>query len=954
MRCFILRGLLFFCCLVCLPAFSEQTQTIRVGVVPLSSRRLQGSGNEARDELVAALNRHHFDKKLNLSLEAVALDASAGKRAIVEGRSKKCEFVLYMQVEALQKSNVLAKDSKASPGKSEVDMAMLEYQLRRASDGSPYSLGIVKSDGSESATDALLDAVSRIPNKLAADFKNSPPNAERETKSERAGLQADSEPEETTASCARLAENIPHAEALREACRYAVLQPVKMPNVVCEEETSRFVGHNHLPTDLITSTIRYVDGEESFSNLKRNGRPAPAAMWNAAGLWSSGQLEGDLRAIFHPSNHAAFNFSGENKIGARGAWVFTYRIARQYEPLWQLRSEDQLAAPPYEGELWIDQKSGAVMRFRSTTNDLPAGFPIRQTEILTEYEDVVFPDGKGFDLPSKSTVTTRFKQEALIRNVVEFRDCRKFRAVAHMLTELSAGTPGAERFIQQTTAQIEAEKEENETIYAILRDEAVREDEARTTYEERQQLRAATGEAFWKLAQLQKELEKTSAGARAMRPPSSFELTASADGTGTFRVNVHLVPVSVVVRDSKGHPVGDLKQENFKILDNRKPQDIVTFTMEKNAAAESAKEPAKTGVVEAAAHKSDKPGAPAYVAYLFDDVHISNEDMGKTKAAAERHLKVLSPNERVALYTVSGDVSVDFTADRDKLQAGLKKLRSHSSTSAFECPQLSYYTADLIVNQADPDALQLEVDRAMACNENGAGISAQAPPNLGPAGGRVSAQGAVSQGARQLVMAQAIDVVARGKLESDRTLAVLNDVMNRTAGMPGQRNVVLLSSGFMTVTRGQEQASMYLIEHALKTGVVFNSLDVQGLHELDLESSRIGADPSKAAQLSSNDSFAASGVMADLAYGTGGVYFHNNNDMEEGLRRTADPPQYFYLLGFSPQLLDGKFHKLRIGINGGEKLTVQARSGYYALKPVSNPSASNKGNAKPGGPLVVF
>jgi VWFA-related protein len=938
---------------VCLPAFSQQTQTIRIGVVPLTSRRQQGSGNEARDELVAALNRHQFDRKLNLAVQAVALDASAGKRAIAEGRSRKCEFVLYMQVQALQKSNVSGKDAKASPEKSEVDMAMLEYQLRRISDGSPYSLGIVKSEGSESATDALLDAVSRIPNKLAADFKNSPPDAERETKSGQAGLQADSEPEETAASCARLAENIPHAEALREACRYAVLQPVKMPNVICEQETSRFVGHNHLPTDLITSTIRFVDGEESFSNLKRNGRPAPAAMWNAAGLWSSGQLEGDLRAIFHPSNHARFEFSGETKIGTRSAWVFTYQIARQYEPLWQLRSEDQLAAPPYEGELWIDQKSGAVERFRSTTNDLPPGFPIRQTEILTDYENVLFPDGTGFNLPSKSTITTRFKQEAPIRNVVEFRDCRKFRAVAHMLTELPAGTPGAERFIQQTTAQIEAEKEENETIYAILRDEGVREDEARTTSEERQQLRAATGEAFWKLAQLQKELEKTSAGARAMRPPSSFELTTSANGTGTYRVNVHLVPVSVVVRDSKGHPVGDLKQENFQILDNRKPQDIVTFTMEKNAGAESAKTPAAAPATSGV-QKPEKAGTPAYVAYLFDDIHISNEDMGKTKGATERHLKVLTPNERVAIYTVSGDVSIYFTADRDKLQAGLKKLRSHSGTSAFECPQLSYYTADLIVNQADPDALQLEVDRAMACNENGAGISAQAPPNLGPAGGRVSPQGAVSQGARQLVMAHAVDVVARGKLESDRTLAVLNDVMNRTAGMPGQRNVVLLSSGFMTVTRGQEQASMYLIEHALKTGVIFNSLDVQGLHALDLESSRIGADPSKAAQLSSNDSFAASGVMADLAYGTGGVYFHNNNDMEEGLRRTADPPQYFYLLGFSPQLLDGKFHKLKIGIKGGEKLTVQARSGYYALKSAPNQPASNKGNAKPSGPLVVF
>ena len=76
-------------------------------------------------------------------------------------------------------------------------------------------------------------------------------------------------------------------------------------------------------------------------------------------------------------------------------------------------------------------------------------------------------------------------------------------------------------------------------------------------------------------------------------------------------------------------------------------------------------------------------------------------------------------------------------------------------------------------------------------------------------------------------------------------------------------------------------------------------------------------------------------VLADLAYGTGGTFFHNNNDMNEGFRRTADAPEYVYVLGFSPQKLDGKFHKLKVKLKGPERLNVQARQGYYALKPVS-------------------
>ncbi|MGA9977895.1 MAG: hypothetical protein WBQ08_04615 [Candidatus Sulfotelmatobacter sp.] len=72
-----------------------------------------------------------------------------------------------------------------------------------------------------------------------------------------------------------------------------------------------------------------------------------------------------------------------------------------------------------------------------------------------------------------------------------------------------------------------------------------------------------------------------------------------------------------------------------------------------------------------------------------------------------------------------------------------------------------------------------------------------------------------------------------------------------------------------------------------------------------------------------------------LAYGTGGTLFHNNNDLDEGLRRTADVPEYVYVLGFSPQRLDGKFHKLKVRLNGPGKLTVQARQGYYAFNPTS-------------------
>ncbi len=75
-------------------------------------------------------------------------------------------------------------------------------------------------------------------------------------------------------------------------------------------------------------------------------------------------------------------------------------------------------------------------------------------------------------------------------------------------------------------------------------------------------------------------------------------------------------------------------------------------------------------------------------------------------------------------------------------------------------------------------------------------------------------------------------------------------------------------------------------------------------------------------------------MLEELADGTGGIFFHNNNDIDEGFKRVAASPEYSYTLAFSPHdvKFDGRFHKLKVEVNDGSNLTVQARKGYYAPK----------------------
>jgi hypothetical protein len=167
--------------------------------------------------------------------------------------------------------------------------------------------------------------------------------------------------------------------------------------------------------------------------------------------------------------------------------------------------------------------------------------------------------------------------------------------------------------------------------------------------------------------------------------------------------------------------------------------------------------------------------------------------------------------------------------------------------------------------------------------------------------------------------------------------------------LPGQRTLVLASPGFLLVETRLEEST--IIDRAIHANVTINSLDVRGLATETPDLSKPPIQLAGGANASAYFSYrermeheifeAQSDVLAELADGTGGAFYHNNNDLDEGFRRVAGAPEYTYVLGFSPQNLrfDGSLHALKVALHNHASLDVEARRNYSAPRSIADPAA---------------
>ena len=399
------------------------------------------------------------------------------------------------------------------------------------------------------------------------------------------------------------------------------------------------------------------------------------------------------------------------------------------------------------------------------------------------------------------------------------------------------------------------------------------------------------------------------------------------DEVPTIQLNVNKILIPVVVRDKNGRVVDDLKLGDFQVFDNDKPHPISGIAIEKHEPPQSnAPGTSENNQPSAPAAQAARPSPQRFIVLLFDDLHLSNENMAQAKAAAAKVLsETLVGRDIGAVISLSQKTNSGLTRDRKRMLDAIESLQPHAVYKADEtqCPNIDYYQADLIENKHDATAFQDAVRKVFNCE-----------PGLDPRYNENVAENEASSTARR--------ILSLGRQDVQTTYASIAAFVRSMTRLPGERIMILVSPGFLRLEQDSLTAESRLMNLAAEADVTISALDARGLYTTNIaaneKSPALGG-----SSLQQNSEYRSSALtqsedpLAELADGTGGTFFHNSNDLGTGLKTLAEVPEVVYVLELSADQSkqDGSYHSLKIKVTR-EGMQIQARRGYYIPKPGKN------------------
>jgi VWFA-related protein len=377
-------------------------------------------------------------------------------------------------------------------------------------------------------------------------------------------------------------------------------------------------------------------------------------------------------------------------------------------------------------------------------------------------------------------------------------------------------------------------------------------------------------------------------------------------GAFRFKVETEIVLVNAVARDKQGKPITDLKAEDFTLLEDGKPQHIVSFDYENLDTAPLAPAGPSQAVTEAPVHPiltakdADKELSNKRVmVFFFDLSSMQPDEIQRSVEAARKYVQTrMTAADTIAIVSLASSLRLDqdFTGDRARLLHVLNRF-SHAE---------------------------------------GQGMSSGATGD--------------ADGIEESGNAYTPDETEYNQFNTDRKLEALQSVCQVLAKFNQKKSLIYFSGG-VTQTGAENQSALRAATNtAVKANVAIYTMDSRGLTAAPPGGSAQSASlrgtamySGAAVQNQLDQNFASQETLSTLAGDTGGKAFLDTNDLGQVFDRVQKDTSVYYVLGYKSTnpLRDGHYRRIQLKLNR-PGLNLEYRKGYYAPKDFKHFNAEDK------------
>jgi VWFA-related protein len=426
-------------------------------------------------------------------------------------------------------------------------------------------------------------------------------------------------------------------------------------------------------------------------------------------------------------------------------------------------------------------------------------------------------------------------------------------------------------------------------------------------------------------------------------PAQASGAQAGQQKTPVLKVKSRLVIVNVVARDKDGHVVTDLEANDFRLIEDGRPQKISVFAFQHPGGGAPITDSGPALPSNVFTNKPKFQPASALNIVLIDALNTTFLNQAYVRVEMVKFLEKLPPGQPIAIFAMGRKLRLlqDFTTDLTQLKKVIQTIKGEGSpvlmspTGTAEVPMTLQGIADQIAADFAPQLraqIQDFADQAVSdlsdlrVNYSLAALSALARMLAGYPGRKNLFW--LSESVPFGIFPDAKVGLRSIKNQADDSRAQMSaeSAPNIRNGAAHQREYVdqlALLSNLMA----DAQVSVYPIDaRGLVGGAFFNvgnNVSGQG---------QSGGLMMKMEGQQAEELFQAHYNMRDIAEKTGGLAYYNRNDLDNAIRQGMDDGATYYTIGYYPdgKAWKGEFRKIQISVNrSGVKL--RHRAGYYAV-----------------------